>query len=177
MTGTTDSGAGSSIGLAASVVRELAQQSAKRKEDDNDVDTLIATATETGEAETAEAEKDTTISRSQAETRKSVPSLMPDELEMAPSEENQKPKSSLVAGTSASDDNDEEAPAINLKDLEKELAPLTATADPIMNANMNAGTRLQSREPEKEGVPAWMWIVLGVGVLAVLIIVALIAIF
>ena len=168
VTTASDSGTGSSIGLSASVIRELAQ-SAKPLEDENDVDTLVQTAE-------AEAEKDTTISRSQAETRKSVPSLMPDELELAPPDEDEKKSQpSFAKAAVAAEEHDVDVPSVDLKDLERELSPLNAAADPITSVSMKAGTRLQSREPERQGIPAWVWIALGVGGLALVIIVALVA--
>ena len=165
VTGTSDSGAGSSIGLAASVVRELAQQAAKPQPEENDVDTLV----ETLDPGTAEAEKDTTISRSEAETRKSVPPLMDEDLGLAPDEKAEEPKANL-AGTPHNRLAAEDEPEIDLQDLERQLKPLDGMADSMTAINMNAGTRLQSREPESQGIPAWVWMALGGGLLAIVVI-------
>lgn len=169
VTGAGDSGAGSRIGLAASIVRELA--SSQEPEDDlNDVDTLIATIGD------EESDKDTTISRSREETVKSVPAkavpnLVPDdepELELVPTGD----KSTSAKVTVSVDDDDD--PLADLEDLEKELAPLSrAKHDPIMNAKVKGGTRLRSREPDGFQIPGWAW---TVGAVVLFLIVAVVAV-
>ena len=172
-----DSGVGSRIGLAASVVRELEAASQVPEEDPNDVDTLIATV---AEPETPrEVEKDTTISRSNDETRKSAPSLMPDEeLELVPNEEEKK-STSLVGGGDGSSDSKtfDDLPDADVGHLEKELPPLASSEERLMRTNVRVGTRLSPRDSSGDGIPVWIWIVAAVVGLVVVGIVAAIALF
>ena len=166
ITGAGDSGTGSGIGLAAAAAREVSSSSGRSGEDPNDVDTLIATVDEP-----VEAKKDTKISRSQDETRKSVPSLMPDEIGLASEEGGEKKKPTLVASAEAVE---EEHEPLDLSDLEDQLQPLSGSEDPLMG-KVKVGSRLQSRDDKGDGIPVWAWIAGGVGVLVVLLIIAVVA--
>lgn len=163
ITGAGDSGMGSAIGLAAAAARELADAGGTG-EDPNDVDSLIATIAEPATVPREE-EKDTKISRSQEETRKSVPEPMPDELDLVPNDDDGKKKQHVASSV---EDDDEDLPEVDLDDLQKELSPLTASDEGLMRSNVKVGSRLQPREPKSEGLPVWLWIVIGVFALAIL---------
>lgn len=183
ITGAGDSGAGSRIGLAANVARELAN-SYEPDDDLNDVDTLIATIGETS------AEKDTTISRANEETRKSVPgksspsdsvpALVPEQTapDGLPPEEEFALASSGTSEERASAvqqaAEDETLDLANLEDIEKELAEMGQGHDPL-DARIEGGTRLQSRQPDGLEIPVWVWGIVGAVLLVALIVIIVIA--
>lgn len=160
---TSDSSIGSKLGLAAASAREMNIGLS----DDAEDDPIATLAPET------EAERDTTISRSQDETRKSGPPLMPDELELAPTPE----ESKQTTRKAQSDDAVVEASPpvevqdisdVDLESLAKELKPLELGEDPMMGSKLNAGTRLAPKDNDSEGIPVWVWAVGGVvGVLVI----------
>jgi len=163
---TGDSTTGSTIGLPASVIREMALN---LRHEDEDLNADAVTATET---ETEEVEKDTTISRAQDETRKSVPSLMPDELDLAPTEEGEVHQQSFMDSSESGKAENEVDSVVDLEFLEKELSPI-ALDDRITTAKLQVGTRLAPKELQgSAGVPLWVWIVAGTGVVAILVILA-----
>lgn len=184
VTGAGDSGAGSRIGLAASVVRELTE-SQTPEEDPNDVDTLIATVVDP-DTTPGSGEKDTKISRSQDETRKSVPKLIPDDegqstrpqkkpaKEPEPEEELQLVTESREDAKSSGDkqvarkSSFDDLPDVDLGDLESELGKMTSGDDHLLHAPVRVGTRLQSRE-EPSGIPTSVWITGGVVVLVIVV--------
>ena len=63
----------------------------------------------------------------------------------------------------------------DLEDLEKELSSLPSTHDPLANAKLEGGTRLQSREPEGMQIPSWVWVAAAVGVVVLLGVIAVVA--
>ena len=170
VTGAGDSGAGSQIGLAASVVRELANARRLNPDEDlNDVDTLIATLTEKS------AEKDTTISRSQEETRKPLkktPGLVPadDDDRKRPDLTAKSQSSKPTSPSSVTPMSTKPVPPAEIEALEKQLAPLSHSFDPL-NAQLQGGTRLQSRKEDGPAVPPWIWGVIGVVVVLLLLVI------
>lgn len=183
VTGSSDSSAGSRIGLAAAVVRELADAQEDSGEDLNDVDTLIATMTDD------ESDKDTTISRTQDETRKShpgksTPALMPkvpahasvppeDDLQLVSNTE----EATAEVTTNPTNENGAQEGAdtrAQLDDLEKELTPIRNAHDPL-SAKLDGGTRLQSRGAPEPLVPMWVWIVGGVVLTLVVLLVVILS--
>lgn len=183
VTGAGDSGVGSRVGLAASVVRELTESQAP-EEDPNDVDTLIATVVDP-KTVPGSGEKDTKISRSQDETRKSVPKLLPDDDNQSsrpqePDEASeQEEELQLVTinradvksggdGESARTSSFEDFPDVDLGDLESELGTLKSDDDNLLQSSVRVGTRLQSRE-ESSGIPTSVWITGGVVLLIIVV--------
>ena len=171
VTGASDSGAGSRIGLAASVARELASADSPSDVDPMDVDTLIATV----EEESPSAQKDTKISRSQDETRterttpkEQTATSSEEELGLVDSESNGGDIKTRQATASSKSKNAaiESEAEVDLGHLEKELSPLR-TSDELMDSPIKVGGRLQSRETN-EGFPPWVWIAIGAAVLLVL---------
>ena len=144
---TGDTGMGSRLGAAAAEAAEAAKR-AEFKPPPNvapmDVDSLIAVEDE----ETSQARKDTKITRSQDETRKSVKSPT------RPAKENSKTvaKQQPLPVADQPDDGD---PGIDL--LAQQLPSISSTDDQIMSRQVKVGSRLQPREDDGNGIP---WAVL-----------------
>ena len=171
---TSKTAAGSKIGLAASVVRELAAAQEKTK-------TAPRTVTES----TPEVERDTKITRSQDETRKSspvkTPSLMPNDLGLARLPEDQSASKGTVAKEKEDNLTPEQRKKIEasviqqISHLEKELTPLHSTNDSLLSgAKVRVERRLAPAESKREELPSWIWPAVAGGLLAVVVIVALI---
>jgi serine/threonine-protein kinase len=162
---TGDSTTGSKIGMAASVIRELANQA-------DDEELLTATAT----SESTESDRDTTISRSQAETRKSSPpSLMPDELDLArPADEPAKSGSPLAERKVELTKKEQRAAEARtnrqISSLAAELTPFSSSEDELLRgARVHVERRLVSESKSEPGIPVWVWIAGGVGALVAII--------
>ena len=166
---TGDSGAGSSIGLAAAAMREF--ESAQLQEDGEEPNAF-------GAAGTTEAERDTTISRSQNETTKSAPSLIPDELELVqPAPDDKSPGGAATPRTEKKLSPEEQrrhavAEKKRLASLAKELAPIHSVEDNLMSGSVRVERRIVRSDPEGEGIPFWVWIVAGCAILLIVILIA-----
>ncbi len=154
VTGTgSDSGTGSRIGsgsrISGGTTRKADAKNYKPPKNVSpmDVDSLIAVEDE----ETTAARKDTKISRSQDETRKSV---------RAPKAPAAKTVGDKKAASSESEDP-------TLDRLEKELSPLAnSSEEELLSAPVKVGSRLQPRDAKGDGVAIWIWAAIAVGVLA-----------
>ena len=133
--------------------------------------------TSTAVDEATESNRDTKISRSQAETRKSSPPpLMPEDLDLAPRKDERRAGKPVVESPTETDEEIRRAEAMASKQisrLAKQLAPLASDEDSLLRGGrVQVERRLVTEDQGEGGVPAWVWIA-GAGAIVALIVVAI----